>query len=54
MSDTINDNSAIEFSTGFYRGLASENDVEFAYELARNMIELEGLPDEDIPILEKK
>ena len=51
MNDTINDSSAIEFSTGFYRGLASEGDIEFSYELARNMIELEGLPDNDIPIL---
>ena len=54
MTDKINDNSAIEFSAGFYRGLASQNDVEFSYELTKNLIELEGLPDEEIPILQKK
>lgn len=54
MTDTIGDSSAIEFSTGFYRGLATENDVEFAFELAKNMIELEGLPDDKIPILTKR
>ena len=49
MNNAINDNAAIEFSTGFYRGLGSENDVEFAFKLARNMIMLKGLSDEDIP-----
>lgn len=49
MNDTINDNAAIEFSTGFYRGLRTEKDIEFAFDLAKNMIMLEGLLDENIP-----
>ncbi|MFN8347861.1 MAG: CHAT domain-containing protein [Spirosomataceae bacterium] len=49
MNNSINDNAAIEFSTGFYRGLGSEDEVEFAFDLAKNMIMLEGLSDEDIP-----
>jgi len=54
MDDSIGDDSAIEFSTGFYRGLSENNDVDFAFELAVNAIELEGLADEDIPVLLKK
>lgn len=55
MKDAINDDSAIEFSTGFYRGLVDEdNDIEFAFDLAVNLIQLEGLYDEEIPVLLKK
>lgn len=53
MNDSIDDDAAIEFSTGFYRGLAEEEDVEFAFELAVNMIELEGLEDDNVPVLLK-
>ncbi len=53
MSDAINDDTAIEFSTGFYMGLASENDIEFAFELAKNNILLEGLEGDKIPILHR-
>jgi hypothetical protein len=51
MNNSVDDDSAIEFSTGFYRGLAEEEDIEFAFDLAVNMIQLEGLKDDDVPVL---
>lgn len=54
MNDSIDDDSAIEFSTGFYRGLAEEEDIEFAFDLAVNMIQLEGLEDDNVPVLLNK
>jgi Effector-associated domain 11/CHAT domain len=54
MNRAVKDSTAIVFSTGFYRGLASENDIEFAFDLAVNAIMLEGLSGEDIPVLYKE
>jgi Effector-associated domain 11/CHAT domain len=54
MNRAVKDSMAIVFSTGFYRGLASENDIEFAFDLAVNAIMLEGLSGEDIPVLYKE
>ena len=54
MNDEVDDDAAIEFSTGFYRGLAEEEDVNFAFDLAVNMIQLEGLEDDHVPILLKE
>jgi Effector-associated domain 11/CHAT domain len=54
MNRAVKDSTAIVFSTGFYRGLASENDIEFAFDLAVNAIMLEGLIGEDIPVLYKE
>ncbi len=55
MNNKIDDDSAIEFSTGFYRGLAEEEeDIEFAFDLAVNMIQLEGALGEGTPVLLKK
>lgn len=54
MDRTIDDNAAIGFSTGFYNSIASDESVEYAYELAKNRIELEGLPDGEVPLLYKK
>jgi CHAT domain/Effector-associated domain 11 len=53
MSEAVNDTTAIAFSSGFYRGISSENDVEFAFDLARSAVMLEGLPGEHIPMLYK-
>ncbi len=51
-NNAIEDNLAIEFSTGFYRGLASKNStVEFAFNLAKTNIRLEGLDGSHIPVL---
>jgi CHAT domain-containing protein len=53
MNTRVEDDTAIEFSTGFYRGLLEEEDVEFAFDLAVNAIQLEGLSDDDVPVLLK-
>ena len=51
MNTAIPDNSAIEFSKGFYTGLAANGDVPFAFGMARSQIMLEGLGDEEVPVL---
>ena len=53
MNDAIYDSAAITFSSGFYNSLAKDDDIEFAFKLAKNRISLEGLPDGAIPILIK-
>jgi hypothetical protein len=51
-NDAIDDNAAIEFSTGFYRGIsAKDSEVEFAFRLARNSIMMEGLEDSMVPVM---
>lgn len=54
MSDAVYDNTAIEFSSGFYQTMASENDIDFAFDIARTMIQMEGLPDDKVPVIYKK
>jgi hypothetical protein len=55
MKKSVEDETSLEFSTGFYLGLTEEdNDVEFAFDLAVNAIQLEGLSDDDVPVLLKK
>lgn len=55
MSDTVPDNVAIEFAIGFYRALASQgDDVEFAFDLAVNQIQLQGITGDQIPVLYRK
>ncbi len=51
MKRSIKDEAAIEFSYGFYLGLAMENDVELAFSLARNKILLDGFGEEEVPVL---
>ncbi|MFZ2897004.1 MAG: CHAT domain-containing protein [Saprospiraceae bacterium] len=54
-NDAIDDNAAIEFSTGFYRGISAEGgDVAFAFDLAKNNIMLEGLEDSQVPVIYRK
>lgn len=54
-NDTIDDNAAIEFSTGFYRGLSNRNgDINFAFRLAKNNIMLQGLEDSMVPVMYSK
>lgn len=54
-NDAIDDNAAIEFSTGFYRGFSAVGStVEFAFQLALNNIMLEGLEDSKVPVIYKE
>lgn len=56
MNTAVKDASAIQFSAKFYEGLASEGDVEIAFELAKAGVMLENgfANDADIPVLYKK
>ncbi|MBW4670837.1 MAG: alpha/beta hydrolase [Cyanomargarita calcarea GSE-NOS-MK-12-04C] len=49
MSAEINDNSAVRFAAGFYRGLGFGYGYYKAFELGRNEVQLLNLPDNLIP-----
>lgn len=55
MNDSVKDGVAIEFAVGFYQSMAQyRDDIAFAFDLAKNQIQLTGLPQEDAPVLFKK
>lgn len=54
MNTAVPDETAISFATGFYDALGAGRDIEFAFKLAKNRIELEGLYGADIPVLRKR
>lgn len=49
MNTAVPDKTAIMFATGFYRALGNGRDYENAFNLAKSLIELEGLTGADIP-----
>lgn len=51
MKTGISDKAAIAFSTGFYKAIGAGKDIPFAFSLGKTAIQLEGVPDEDIPLL---
>lgn len=51
MSQAIGDKAAREFAIGFYDGLGAGRSIEDAYEFGCNAIELEGIPESEIPVL---
>ena len=51
MSTEIDDRSSIRFASAFYQALAYGRDLQTAFELGRNLIELNNLTDEDVPKL---
>jgi CHAT domain len=52
MNKAIGDKAAIEFAVSFYDALGAGRDVPFAYELAKNAIQLSGISEHLTPILE--
>jgi hypothetical protein len=54
MNRAVNDETAIAFALGFYDALGAGKDYETAFKHARNAIELEALPGDQIPVLKKK
>ena len=54
MSRAIGDNATYQFAVGFYDALGAGLSYERAYELGRNAIALEGIPEELTPVLKKK
>jgi CHAT domain-containing protein len=54
MNQAIGDKAAVKFATGFYNALGAGESVEFAYKLGCNVIQLDGIPEHLIPILNNK
>jgi len=51
MNNTVNDSTAIKFASSFYVALGNGENIEFAFEFAKNSIELNNLDGMDIPEL---
>lgn len=54
MNNTINDDTAINFSLGFYAALGAGKDLEFAFKMGLVSIKLTGLTGAETPQLMKK
>ena len=54
MNKAIGDKAAIVFSDAFYGGLGAGRSVVDSFELGRNRIQLEGIPEELTPVLKVK
>lgn len=54
MSKAVPDKAALAFAIGFYRAIGAGKDIEFAFRLGVNSIQLEGIQGYDIPKLLKK
>jgi len=53
MSEAISDQAAIEFSVGFYDALGAGREIDFAYALGCQAIQLAGIPEHLTPVLKK-
>ena len=51
MRGRITDSGAIAFATGFYDAIAAGKEIEFAFEMGKSNVELEGLRDAHKPTL---
>jgi hypothetical protein len=51
MRRRVLDDTAILFATGFYRGIAGGRTIRTSFELARNGLDLHGVPDRGVPHL---
>jgi len=51
MKNSISDSAAIAFSVGFYKALGAGKNIEFAFSFGIASIQLEGVPDGDVPEL---
>jgi hypothetical protein len=51
MNQAIGDKAAIEFAVSFYDAIGAGRDVPFAFELAKNAIQLAGIPEHLTPVL---
>ena len=51
MKRNVLDSPAILFSSTFYSALGAGKGIEFAFEWAKNSIDLNALPDSDVPVL---
>lgn len=53
MNQGIGDKAAIEFAVAFYDALGAGETVDFAFELGRNAIQMQGIPEHSTPVLKK-
>jgi hypothetical protein len=54
MNKAIGDRAAIRFATEFYRALATGSSFDFAYQLARKGLDLNGIPESLTPVLKNR
>ena len=54
MQQEVNSEAAMAFSVGFYDALGAGRDIEFAFDVACNSIQLKGVETSPKPILIKK
>ncbi len=54
MRQDLGDKAAIEYSRGFYTALAAGEPYDIAHKFGRNAIQIEGLGEENTPIIKKK
>ncbi|MCP4696523.1 MAG: TIR domain-containing protein [Gammaproteobacteria bacterium] len=54
MSREISDQAALEFAVAFYDALGAGKNIEFAYKLGCNAIQMSGVPEHLTPILKTK
>jgi hypothetical protein len=51
MRRQVLDDTAVLFAAGFYRGIANGQSIRASFDLARNGLDLHGVPDSDVPRL---
>ena len=51
MSYSISEKAAITFSTAFYDAIGAGSNIEFAFNYAKNAIQLDGLSEAETPKL---
>jgi len=51
MADTVGDRDAIAFAARFYAAVAEGQPIQAALDLARAQMEIDGLPDHELPVL---
>lgn len=54
MNQAIGDRAAIQFATEFYKTLATGASFEFAYQFARNGLDLASIPESLTPVLQNR
>lgn len=54
MNKAIGDQAAIRFATEFYKALATGTSFEFAYQFARNSLDLYSIPESLTPVLQNR
>jgi TIR domain/CHAT domain len=54
MNQEIGDRAAMKFAVSFYKGLGAGKEIEFAFNLGRNAMQMEGMAADRIPVLMRK